>query len=72
MLELWRPTRRKNWALRSILQESTTDTAIIIFYVVQWMLHKYDANVAVRIFYPQIGYQSHLYLYFFDVASVDF
>jgi hypothetical protein len=31
---------------------------------------KYDVNVAVEIFHPRIGYQSHLYTYFLDIAIV--
>jgi hypothetical protein len=35
---------------------------------------KYDINVAMEIFYSQIGHQSYLYvyIYLFYVASVDF
>ena len=32
---------------------------------------KYDVNITVGIFHPRIEYQSHLYTYFFYIASVD-
>ena len=65
--------QKKSVALKLMLQESSTDLAIIIslYYAVDCMKH--DVNVVVRIFHPRIGYQSHLYTYFSKkIARVDY
>jgi len=64
MLELRRPTRRRNRPLRPMLQESNIFIIIIIFYINGYCI-KHDVNIAVRIFYTRIGYQNYLYTYYF-------